>query len=397
LILGVLSLLALTILFEGQFSIIKTGTVYICLIGYVIFTSLSSLLSRLLVAQYRLKHLSIINVATAFLQLITVYVYLSLGYSLNQVLIIVTLTSFLFFILCLVATFKEITLPKQFFDLKPLFLFGKNSWLTSLVEFGLGKQVDIILIGYFIAVKSEVGFYNLAISTVIILSGFTTAGLGGVSEIEKKWGISKLKIAWNSLIKLEYLLSVPLIVFLVVYAHQIIKAIYTEAYLPAAPMIQLYASFFILQRFFGGGIHITAFYAMEKAKVILIARFIGGTLNLIFNLILIPLYGGMGAIIATGFSVLVTVIIEYLCARKYISKIYPYQFIFKVSISIIAALSILSVIEVESFISIIYAALIYGLLLSLMFYIFKPFDKNDQNIIHQLNLSSFKYLKIFCS
>jgi O-antigen/teichoic acid export membrane protein len=293
-------------------------------------------------------------------------------------------------------------MPRQCFDLKPLFHFGKNSWLTSLVEFGLGKQIDIILIGYFIAAKSEVGFYNLAISTVIILSGLTTAGLGGValsafSEIEKKWGLNKLKVAWESMIKLEYLLSVPLIAFLGVYAHQIIKAIYTETFLPAVPMIQLYASFFILQRIFGGGIHITAFYAMKKSKIILIARFIGGLLNLVFNLILIPLYGGIGAIIATGISVLVTVIIEYLFAAKYISKTYPYQFILKISISITVALCILSLIKVESFISIIYAGLIYGLLLSFMFYIFKPLDKNDQKIIFQMNLTSFKYLKLFCS
>lgn len=402
LIIGILSLFAIIRIFQNLNFPFNTSAVFICLIAYVIFNSLSSLLGRVLISQLRLRFLSITNVATALFQLITAYIYLNLGYSLNQVLMVVTLTSFIFFILCLVATFNTITLPKEYFNLKPLFHFGKNSWLTNLVEFGLGKQVDIILIGYFITAKSEVGYYNLAISTVIVLSGFTTAGLGGValsvfSEIEKKWGLNKLKIAWESLIKLEYILSVPLIAFLAAYAHQIIKSVYTESYLPAVPMIQLYASFFILQRLFGGGIHITAFYAMEKAKLILIARFVGGFINLVFNLILIPIYGAMGAIIATGISILVTVFIEYLYARKYLSKTFPYLFIFKVSISIIIALSILSLIKVESFISIIYAGIVYGLLLFLLFYILKPFDKNDQNIIFNMNLSSIKYLKIFCS
>lgn len=401
LIIGLTILLAISKAINNLSFSIPNGVVFICLMGYVISNSLSSLLGRVLISQYLIKYLSIINVVTAIFQLITAYILLSIGYSLNSVLIIVSIASILLFILCFVGTYNTIKYPKESFNLRPLFIFGKNAWLTSIVEFGLGKQLDIILIGYFITAKSEAGYYNLAVTTVIILSGLTTAGLGGValavfSEIEKKWGINKLKVAWESLIKLEYLLSVPLIAFLAVYAHPVIKAVYTESYIAAVPMIQLYACFFIFQRLLGGGIHITTLYSMEKAKNILIARIIGGFLNLILNLILIPLYGGIGAIVATGNSILVTVLLEYLYTRKYVSKSYPIQFIFKVSICVTAALIITRIIEVQTFYSIIYVGIAYGLLLFFLLYLLKPLDKNDQKIINNLNISFLRYLSLFC-
>ena len=402
LIIGVIVLVALKMGVNMKSFLFSSKLVFICLIGHVMFNSLASLLGRVLISQYRLKVLSVINVITSIFQLTAAYIFLSSGFGLNSVLIIIALTSFIFLMLCLSSLTDVIKSPKESFSLRPLLYFGKDSWLTNVVEFGLGKQLDIILIGYFISAESEAGYYNLAISTIIILSGLTTAGLSGValaifSEIEKKWGTDHLKIAWESLIKLEYILSVPLIAFLAIYANPIIKNIYTDSYLPSVPMIQLYACFFIFQRLLGGGIHITVLYAMEKAQLIFNTRFAGGILNLVLNLILIPLYGGMGAVTATGFSIMLTVFLEYFYIRKYLCRTYPFKFLIKISISIVAAFSILKMIRVESFVSIIYTGFSYGLLILIILYFFKPFNQSDQNILSKIDSVPLGFFNKFCS
>jgi len=377
--------------------ILPIGKSSIYVIGYVASTSLGSLLSRVMVSQHQLKYIGIVNVISALYQLICAYIFLSAGFRLDTLLLIVITTSCLSLVFYLIPLRKTIKFPKESFDLKPLYNFGKASWLTSLVEFGLGKQIDILLIGFFVAAASEAGYYNLAISTVIIISSLTTAGLSGValttfSEIENEQGRKQLGIAWESLIKLEFILSAPVVAFLAVYAHPFIVTFYSDSYLPAAGLVQVYACFFIIQRLIGGGVHVTALYAMEKAKVVLVCRFVGGLMNLILDIILIPKYGAMGAIVATGFCIVMTVTIEYAYTHKLLRHSYPFMFIFKASAAIILSLLILKIFSVQTIFSLIGVGIIYIFFLLVVLYFVKPLNHEDQIIIKNIDNSTLKWI-----
>ena len=369
------------------------GAPAVYIVCYAAFTSLASLLSRVLVAQYRLKHLSLVNFAAALVQTSLAYIFLAKGYGLSTVLAIVTGCALLSCALCLILTRETICVPAQRFDLKPLFHFGRASWCTAVVEFGLGKQIDILLIGYFVASVVQVGYYNLAVSTVVLLSSLMTAGLSGValtafSEIEMQQGKDRLGMAWCSLIKLEYILCVPIIVFLMVYARPIIVNIYTQAYLPAAGLIQVYAGFLIGFRLFGGGVHLTGLYALGQAKAVLLTRCAGGSVNLALDLMLIPKYGAMGAVLATGACQMTTVILEYLLIRRVIAHAFPVRFIMKVNLGIAAALAILNFFPVNTTLDLLWAALAYGISVLYALYHLKPLDGEVQNIISKLNNST---------
>ena len=362
----------------------------IYIVAYMAFTSFASLLSRVLVSRYQLRYHGFVSVLCALLQLICAYMLLANGYRLNALLLLVSVTPFALFLCFLIHLRKVIKFPKESFDLKNLLNFGKVSWLTNLVEFGLGKQIDILLIGFLIDATYEAGYYNLAVSIVFIIGALTTAGLSGValttfSEIEKKQGRTRLGLAWESMVKLQFILSVPIIAFLAVYAQPIISYIFTETYLPVANMIQVYACFFILQRTIGGGVHVTALYATEKAKTVLITRLVGGFINLALNLILIPKYGAMGAIVATGFCLILTVVLEYICIRRLLRHSYPFIFILKVSLATIVALSALKVFHVETIISLLGLGVGYILILLFIFYLLKPLNQADKTVIKTSN------------
>jgi O-antigen/teichoic acid export membrane protein len=369
-------------------------------IAYVIFTNLASILSRVLVSLYRLKYLSLVNMIISVFQLLMVYILLTVGYGLNTLLLIITTVSALACCFYLAAMKKIFQTSSESFNLKPLYSFGRTSWLTGILEFGLGKQIDILLIGYFIAIIAEAGFYNIGISVPLMISGLVTAGLGGVllatfSEIEEKREENKFGEAWQSMIKLQFTLSAPIIAFLIAYSGPIIKNVYSDSYLPAATIMQIFSIFYFAQKMMGGGTHITALYAMNLEKVVLKIRFVGGLLNLFLNIALIPIYGAVGAIFGTGLSALITVSLEFVYLQRILRCPYPVIFILKVCSAIIAVLIILRFFQVQTVLSLLGAGIGYVLLLLILLYLLKPLNIEDQRIVGNLNNSWLKWLSSF--
>jgi O-antigen/teichoic acid export membrane protein len=81
---------------------------------------------------------------------------------------------------------------------------------------------------------------------------------------------------------------------------------------------------------------------LNKGKTVLWIRLGGGMLNLLLNIILIPSYGAIGAIIGTGFSQLSITIVEFEIARRYVKVIYPFLFLGK--LLFVSSISLLVVI-----------------------------------------------------
>ncbi len=68
---------------------------------------------------------------------------------------------------------------------------------------------------------------------------------------------------------------------------------------------------------------------LNKGKTVLWIRLGAGMLNLLLNIILIPSYGAIGAIIGTCVSQLLITIVEFKIMQRYIKVIYPFLFLGK--------------------------------------------------------------------
>lgn len=217
----------------------------------------------------------------------------------------------------------------------PIFKFGIILWLISFTDFALGKQVDIILLKFFNVSNVEIGYYNIShiiavLASTFLLFGFAGVGLSVYSKIFSKQGIQGLKKFYLFSLKLSMILTLPIMFFVIFFSKEIIHFFYGSKYIGASKLILTFTIFFMGQRILGGGDNITSLYVMNKAKTALKFRNLNGIMNLIFNLILIPVYGAAGAVFATGVSGFVTVIFEFIYVKRSVKFNYPVLFFIKI-------------------------------------------------------------------
>jgi O-antigen/teichoic acid export membrane protein len=183
--------------------------------------------------------------------------------------------------------------------LKPIIQLAWPIALVSLVGVFM-LNMDIIMLGMFKAAE-DVGFYSasqriiqllytlpsiLAISFYPVLAKF-------VGQKEKE----KVKEVMERGITTSLLLAVPIVIGGVILGADIIKLLYGDAYLAAVPSFRvlLFTALLIFP-----GYHISNYIMVhnEQRRVVLIilASSLG---NIVFNAILIPFYGALGAAIAT--------------------------------------------------------------------------------------------------
>jgi O-antigen/teichoic acid export membrane protein len=188
--------------------------------------------------------------------------------------------------------------------MKPVRSYSAWLWMNAMLEYVLGKQGDIALLGFFAVAKTGIGQYDAAHS-LSQLPGFAlSAGFAGVSisMFAKLAHESKEALLpfWKKLSRLLTQLTVPMYCFAFVFAPDIIRAVYSTEFLGGTLALQILAASRIAARLFGGGENTEAVLALNGERAVFSLSAVGGALNLILNIGLIPIWGIAGAATATG-------------------------------------------------------------------------------------------------
>jgi O-antigen/teichoic acid export membrane protein len=130
--------------------------------------------------------------------------------------------------------------------------------------------------------------------------GSEGVSLAAFSELEQRVDRSGIGRLWSLHLKMDMLLSLPLVIFGARFAHEIVGTLYTGAFTPAAPMLAAYGTAWVVTRMLGGGTNMTVLYAMNQPRLPLIIYGTSGVFNLLLNLVLVQRLGAMGAVIGTG-------------------------------------------------------------------------------------------------
>lgn len=164
----------------------------------------------------------------------------------------------------------------------------------------LDKKVDIVLVGmlvgpvaasYYTLAKQIAGFTSMPAASI----GFTISPTLG----EQKAGDDLERAARLYETSLEYvlLLYVPATVGVVLVARPLVRLVFGAQYLPAVPVVQVFAGFIFVD-----AINQTTSDALDflgRARARAIAKGVTAVGNLALNLVLIPRYGAAGAAVAT--------------------------------------------------------------------------------------------------
>lgn len=206
--------------------------------------------------------------------------------------------------------------------IKPIISFFALSIAVSVYT-----NMDTAMLG-FISTESEVAYYNLATKIKLIVAMMVSA-LGPVLMpritycLEKK-DCQKFKSLIGNSVELVLILSLPLTVFFLLMAPQVIDVLGGSEYFPAVSCMRI-IMFTIIPLGLGNVASMQVLAPMGMENKTLISTICGALINFAVNVFLIPYIGADGAAVGTVVTEVVVSIIQIYYAREYLDGIISYS------------------------------------------------------------------------
>ncbi len=366
---------------------------------YVLFTGLISFLSMVFIAQLKIKFTRTLRIFQQITALFIAYILLKAGLGINGILYAIIIASILTFSIYFFFSKRYLFRKSTKFNLSGFYTIGLTAWLIGFVSYALGKQTDILLLNYFEIPTSEIGFYNIAFSLTLMLS-FLGIGSGPIfqsifSETYEKRGTEGLADSWYIVAKIGLLFFLPLFVFALLYAPSIIMIIYGSEFASVSAAFRILALFKIVYVLTNASFALPVFYLINKKAIGLYLRISAGVLNLILDVVLIPRYGVLGAVFATGFSTALIGLLEIGVVIKAIKAKLPLIFDLKIFLVFSIALLPTLLIKGETVIPLILKGFIYGITSIPLMMILKPIEEQDKQFVKLASEPLYRLLRYF--
>ena len=284
------------------------------LILYFVVISVDSILSTLFMTLLRFKTLVKTEIFGALLNLFLLMLFISLDYGISGVLyayIFSASVTSVFYLLLARSQYLGPTKKPEWDDM------GHLAWVSygiTFLGFGLLTQSDVLLLNYFKVSRADVGLYHLVTgltgAMAFLLAGVAPMALSLFSETYAKEGTKSLANLYCQIVGFASYLTIPVYVFCVLNSSHVINFIYGSAFSEGAGALGIYATFAGIQTALGINFTVSSLYVIRRQGVALRSTVEGSILNIGLNLVLIPAFGMMGAIIATG------VVMVYMVLRQ---------------------------------------------------------------------------------
>lgn len=265
------------------------------------------------------------------------------------------------------------------------------SWPLIVIGFlwMIVSWTDVITLGVF-RTAQEVGIYNVALPTaallIVILQSFVYIFMPVMSELFSRKRFSELGMTYRSVNRWVFSITLPLFLIMFLFSDTLMGFVFGQEFLMAAiPLSILSIGYFAHSMTGLSGITLTA---MGKTRINMVNALAASMSNLFLNIILIPVYGIIGAGIATGISFLTFSIMNQYFCYKYL-RFQPFDRNYLkpvlagiVSMGIFYSLS-RHVFQVSGLVLVV-MFLAYLALYFLLFLLFGGLDKNDKRILGSL-------------
>ena len=184
---------------------------------------------------------------------------------------------------------------------------------------------DTIVLGFF-KTSDVVGLYNtalpLAVLTSIIVNSMIFIHIPVISQLYSKNLIPEIKKNYQILSKWILATTLPIFLILLLFPGPLLNLIFGSQYVGASIALQILAIGHFTIVFLGP--NGPTLLAMGKTKLLMYASLISATMNVILNIVLIPLWGIAGAATATTLSIVVGHIFNSVVLYR-ASRIHPFN------------------------------------------------------------------------
>lgn len=185
---------------------------------------------------------------------------------------------------------------------KNLLRFSLPLLISSIVAYLLG-WTDTLMLGHYLSSR-DVGIYNAAspiaqLLTVMMVSAVYLY-LPIATDIYAQGDIGGLNEIYKTITKFIFVLSVPMFLISMAFSKVVISYIFGSAYIGASKILLILSVGMIISVILG--MNSTSLIVVGESKLNMFADLLAASLNFILNALLIPLFGGIGAAIATSSS-----------------------------------------------------------------------------------------------
>ena len=351
----------------------------------------------ILQAKLEMKRFATVEIAVSFFQLGGALLLTLTGMQVSDIVILMIAVNGIQLICYASAAGKIIRPESVAIDLIAIAKFSVVVWISGFMQYLRFKGIDVFLILYFLKDPSQVGFYEVAYAITmrggyILLTSIDRLALPIYSESYARLGIDGLRSAWEFLTKISIYLALPALVFLVLHASDLIHILYSDAYSDSVGLIQVFAVFIGLTIFLSSETSEKLVLALDRPRLYLYIRVMGGLLNVCLNIVLIPRFGVIGAVWSTGITALLSTLIELFFARKLINARLPLRFILQIGLCILITVSWTLLFDNLNLAQITVMALVYGVMLTLLLLRFYQFSETEVSILSQFSPAAYNVL-----
>lgn len=199
--------------------------------------------------------------------------------------------------------------------------FGISAFLAGIINNVLGNS-DKIFLAYILgsAGSGQIAIYALALGLATLTQMFSSA-IGSIfvpvvshMHADKEENYEKIVTVTNTSLKWTMLLSLPIFVLLLVYPSEVMSTMYGNGYAIGGMTLVILTIAFMM---FTLGYHQrNVLFSIKKADVVTKVTAISLAITIALYLLLIPVYGIIGAALAYMTYYLVNLILTYMESKK---------------------------------------------------------------------------------
>ena len=267
----------------------------------------------------RMKRHAYATIIQSMLMLCTTILLVYIGYGVLGVVIGIVVSSIgscLYLVWDLKKYFIKLTIQQFTDNSKMMLSFGGQTAIANSINM-INYQADALMVGYFLT-KADVGFYSVAVTFAKLLwlipNSIQRITYPMISEYHGKKMNESVRQAVTMTMKYTACISVIIGTSMLIFAKPVITMVYGISFIESIP------PFYILiigTMIFGIVKSVNSLFA-SIGRVDLFAKMpaVSAILNIVLNLVLIPIYGITGAAMATMTSLLVYVIFMMYYMKK---------------------------------------------------------------------------------
>ena len=360
--------------------------VYILTVAYL-FNAFSSIFYSIFQSYQKMEYQSVATILNSAVMLVGTFLVIHLGLNVMAFALVYLVANAVNFFYVIVIYAWKFYLPNVEVDIgfwKPTIKEALPLSITSIFAILLFR-VDSVMLSVMKGVEA-VGFYNAAYRLMEALIFFPQVYTTAIFPVFSTLYVSSkkpLKTAYLKSFKYLTILSLPIAVGTTLLAEPIILLLFKSSYSPSVLALQIVV--WILPFVFVNYIQGSLLTAMNRQVTVLKITAAALVLNIVMNLILIPIYGFLGAAFVTVISEVFSVALSFYVLSKLVAKVKVHRILFKPAIACSVMASFIVLVNTNLFVEIIIGAVIYFAVLVAL----KGFTEEDYDLFrHILNIKN---------